>query len=122
MLPDWGYNQHEVVTDRIVNQDDTIWNVEEHRYTKLADQKERERDMVDAEFVPLTPTFLSFWEKMKELQYKMLTFDQENIPDHMFACDSPLDWLFLTKGIAYWIDSSSNVSIFMMIINTIYCN
>lgn len=33
-LPDWGFNQHEVVTDRIVNQDDTIWNVEEHRYTK----------------------------------------------------------------------------------------
>ncbi|XP_053213817.1 protein O-mannosyltransferase 1-like [Panonychus citri] len=114
LLPDWGYNQHEVVTDRIINQDDTIWNVEEHRYTKLADQKERERDMVDAEFVPLTPTFLSFWEKMKELQYKMLTFDQENIPDHMFACDSPLDWLFLTKGIAYWIDSSSNSQIYLI--------
>ena len=33
-LPDWGFNQHEVVTDRILHQDDTIWNVEEHRYTK----------------------------------------------------------------------------------------
>lgn len=33
-LPDWGFNQHEVVTDRIIEQDDTIWNVEEHRYTK----------------------------------------------------------------------------------------
>lgn len=33
-LPDWGFNQHEVVTDRILDQDDTIWNVEEHRYTK----------------------------------------------------------------------------------------
>lgn len=65
--------------------------------------------MVDAEFVPLSPTYLSFWEKMKELQYKMLSFDQENIPDHMFACESPLDWLFLVKGIAYWIDPNSNV-------------
>lgn len=37
-LPDWGFNQHEVVTDRIVNQDDTIWNVEEHRYTKSKKQ------------------------------------------------------------------------------------
>lgn len=110
LLPDWGFNQHEVVTDRLINQDDTIWNVEEHRYTKLSDQKERERDMVDAEFVPLAPTHLSFWEKMKELQYKMISFDQENIPDHMFACDSPIDWLFLTKGIAYWIDPNSNVS------------
>ena len=33
-LPDWGFNQHEVVTDRIINQPDSVWNVEEHRYTK----------------------------------------------------------------------------------------
>ena len=33
-LPDWGFNQHEIVTDRIINQPDTVWNVEEHRYTK----------------------------------------------------------------------------------------
>lgn len=33
-LPDWGFNQHEVVTDKVVFQDDTVWNVEEHRYTK----------------------------------------------------------------------------------------
>lgn len=33
-LPDWGFHQHEVVTDRIIIQDDTVWNVEEHRYTK----------------------------------------------------------------------------------------
>lgn len=30
-LPDWGFNQHEVVTDRFIKQDDTVWNVEEHR-------------------------------------------------------------------------------------------
>lgn len=33
-LPDWGFNQHEVVTDKVIFQDDTVWNVEEHRYTK----------------------------------------------------------------------------------------
>jgi dolichyl-phosphate-mannose-protein mannosyltransferase len=33
-LPDWGFNQHEVVADKVIHQDDTIWNVEEHRYTK----------------------------------------------------------------------------------------
>lgn len=33
-LPDWGFNQMEIVTDKTVIQDDTIWNVEEHRYTK----------------------------------------------------------------------------------------
>lgn len=33
-LPDWGFHQHEVVTDKHIIQEDTIWNVEEHRYTK----------------------------------------------------------------------------------------
>jgi len=33
-LPKWGFHQHEIVTDRILVQDDTVWNVEEHRYTK----------------------------------------------------------------------------------------
>lgn len=33
-LPDWGFNQHEVAADRVVVQPDTVWNVEEHRYTK----------------------------------------------------------------------------------------
>lgn len=33
-LPDWGFHQHEIVTDKVIQQDDTVWNVEEHRYTK----------------------------------------------------------------------------------------
>lgn len=33
-LPSWGFHQHEVGADRIIEQDDTVWNVEEHRYTK----------------------------------------------------------------------------------------
>ena len=33
-LPDWGFRQHEVVTDKELNQEDTVWNVEEHRYTR----------------------------------------------------------------------------------------
>lgn len=33
-LPNWGFHQHEVAADRIIDQDDTVWNVEEHRYTK----------------------------------------------------------------------------------------
>lgn len=38
-LPDWGFHQHEVAADRIINQDDTVWNVEEHRYTKCEFKK-----------------------------------------------------------------------------------
>lgn len=100
-----------MVTDKLIFQDDTEWNVEEHRYTRSSDRKEQEKELVKAEFVPLAATSLTFWEKFKELQYKMLSFEQENIPDHLYACESPLDWLTLTKGIAYWVDSKSNVCI-----------
>lgn len=33
-LPSWGFHQHEVVADKVVAHQDTVWNVEEHRYTK----------------------------------------------------------------------------------------
>lgn len=33
-LPSWGFHQHEVVADKVITHQDTIWNVEEHRYTK----------------------------------------------------------------------------------------
>ena len=34
LLGEWGFYQHEVATDRILQQDDTVWNVEEHQYAK----------------------------------------------------------------------------------------
>lgn len=114
-LPDWGFNQHEVVTDRSISHEDAIWNVEEHRYTRESDAKDRERDLVSAEFVPLTPTKLNFWQKMKELQYKMIiSGSNDKIEGHMYENDSPLAWLFLHQGIAYWISPESNSQIFLV--------
>ena len=34
VLPEWGFHQYEVVADRTMEQMDTVWNVEEHRYTQ----------------------------------------------------------------------------------------
>lgn len=111
-LPDWGFNQHEIVTDKVINQDDTIWNVEEHRYTKDGDAKDRERDLISAQFVPLETTQLGFWAKMRELQYKMIIgSDYDKVDGHMFSVDSPLAWLSLYQGIAYWVSTTSNVSV-----------
>uniref|UniRef100_V5HA07 Protein O-mannosyltransferase 1 n=2 Tax=Ixodes ricinus TaxID=34613 RepID=V5HA07_IXORI len=112
-LPDWGFHQHEVVTDRFLVQDDTVWNVEEHRYTKNSDEKERERDMVSAEFVPLQPTHLSFLQKMWELQYKMLLVNQENVQDHVYSSD-PMEWPLMTRGIAYWVSPTTNAQIHLI--------
>ena len=30
-LPEWGFQQFEVCTDRVIHQQSTIWNVEEHQ-------------------------------------------------------------------------------------------
>lgn len=111
-LPDWGFNQHEVVADRQINQDDTVWNVEEHRYTKTEDQKERERQLVNAEMIPVEPTILSFLDKFWELQLKML-WHKDTIQSHLYSSE-PLEWPLLGKGIAYWVDRNSNAQIHLL--------
>lgn len=91
-----------------------MWNVEEHRYTKTADQRERERQMVTAEMIPTKPTTLTFLEKFFELQSKMLwSQSSESAPTHMYS-STPLEWPLLSKGIAYWIDGKSNAQIHLI--------
>lgn len=115
-LPDWGFHQHEIVADKDLKNDDTIWNVEEHRYTKSEDQREREMQFGQAEFVPLEPTSLTFFEKFYELHYKLFSYQQDAIKDHIYACESPLDWILMSKGTAYWVNNSSddNAQIFLI--------
>lgn len=111
-----GFNQHEVVADRNLEHLDAIWNVEEHRYTKTSDQRERERQMVTAEMIPTQKTTLTFLEKFFELQFKMLwTQSSDSLPTntHMYSSE-PLEWPFLGKGIAYWVDGSSNAQIHLV--------
>ncbi|XP_059487784.1 protein O-mannosyltransferase 1 [Neocloeon triangulifer] len=112
-LPDWGYNQHEVVTDRVVQQDDTVWNVEEHRYTTSDDQKERERELVHAEMIPTRPTTLSFWDKILELHMKIFFASSDTLQDHMYS-SQPIEWPLMTKGIAYWVNTTSNAQVHLI--------
>ncbi|XP_050453937.1 protein O-mannosyltransferase 1 [Cataglyphis hispanica] len=112
-LPDWGFNQHEVVADRLMDQTNSIWNVEEHRYTKSEDQKQRERDLISAEMIPLQATALSFWEKFAELQIKMLFGGQEGQNSHMYS-SGPLEWPLMSRGIAYWVSNDSNAQVHLL--------
>lgn len=134
-LPDWGFNQHEVVADREKSQEDTIWNVEEHRYTQselqgdgfnlkgwflmlvsylqtAEDHRERERQLLTAEMIPTEKTRLSFWAKLLELQAKMLT-QTKTVPSHMYS-SMPHEWPLMDKGIAYWLDSESSAQIYLL--------
>ncbi|XP_033209225.1 protein O-mannosyltransferase 1 isoform X2 [Belonocnema kinseyi] len=112
-LPDWGFNQHEVVADRMIEQSNAIWNVEEHRYTRSEDQKQRERELINAEMIPLKATTLTFWEKFLELQIKMLFDGQEAQNSHMYS-SGPLEWPLMTRGIAYWVSTKSNAQIHLL--------
>jgi len=112
-LPAWAHNQHEVVADREQTSDDTHWNVEEHRYARSEDPKERERERLSVEMIPPHAVNLTFWEKLYELQYKMIFNNQENVAGHMYASD-PLDWLTLKRGVAYWVAKDSNAQIHLV--------
>ncbi|KAL7734893.1 hypothetical protein ACLKA6_011167 [Drosophila palustris] len=111
-LPSWGFNQHEVVGDREQTHQDAIWNVEEHRYTKTQDQRERERQLLSAEMIPTKRTHLSFWAKLLELQTKMF-WQAKQVQSHMYS-SQPHEWPLLDKGIAYWLDSSSSAQIYLL--------
>ena len=137
LLPEWGHNQHEIVGDVMVNQPNTIFNVEEHRYTRSKlneiividfflihfismilifinklfadeDEKDRQLELMTTDFIPLEPVVMGFWEKFFELQIRMLFISNENVQNHMYT-SSPWEWLVLTRGIAYWVSPDSNV-------------
>lgn len=76
------------------------------------DQKERERQLLNAEMIPTAPTVLSFWQKFKELQHKML-WHTEPIQSHMYGSE-PLEWPLMSKGIAYWVAKTSNAQIHLI--------
>ncbi|XP_025111757.1 protein O-mannosyl-transferase 1-like isoform X2 [Pomacea canaliculata] len=108
-LPEWGFHQLEVTADRLINQRDTIWNVEEHRYTKNQGKQDQTAEVRDAELLPLEPTRLSFWAKFWELQIKMFTSKQDAEMEHKYS-SQPLEWPFMARNIAYWMSPDSNQS------------
>lgn len=119
-LPEWGFHQHEIVADKEFKNGDSIWNVEEHRFTKSEDQKERELQLGQAEFVPLEPTSLTFFEKFYELHYKLFSHQQDAIKDHLYACESPLDWIMMSKGTAYWVNNTPNDNAQIFLIGNVH--
>ena len=59
-------------------------------------------------FSSMKPVQMSTWEKMWELQIKMLFFQPDSNLQHMFS-STPTEWPFLARNVAYWINSTTNV-------------
>ncbi|GCC17208.1 hypothetical protein chiPu_0017482 [Chiloscyllium punctatum] len=68
-LPDWGYHQLEIVGDKSsqVYHQNMAWNVEEHRYGKSEEQKERELELQTPAQMDVSKN-ISFMAKFLELQ------------------------------------------------------
>lgn len=120
-LPEWGFHQMEVTADRHINQKDTVWNVEEHRYTKKKGKTgESSADVRDEDLLPLASTQLSFWSKLWELQWKMATSRQDTELEHKFS-STPTDWPFMARNIAYWMSPNSNAQIHLLGNLVVWC-
>ncbi|KAA0716582.1 Protein O-mannosyl-transferase 1 [Triplophysa tibetana] len=106
-LPEWGFKQLEVVGDKINKgyQQSGIWNVEEHRYGKSQEQKERELELKSPTHNHINRN-LTFMTKFLELQWKMLTVKNEE-SEHRYS-SSPLEWITLDTNIAYWLHTSNS--------------
>ncbi|KAK3088845.1 hypothetical protein FSP39_024538 [Pinctada imbricata] len=112
-LPEWGFHQLEVATDRVTDQQVTIWNVEEHRFTRSEEKEAQFRDLAQSELIPMQPTHLSFWTKFAELQLKMFLAHGEIDMEHKYS-STPLEWPLASKNVAYWMSPSSNAQIHLI--------
>jgi dolichyl-phosphate-mannose-protein mannosyltransferase len=59
--------------------------------------------------IPTRPTTLSFWDKLLELHLKMLYSSSDTPQDHMYS-SLPFEWPLMSRGIAYWVNTTSNVN------------
>ena len=111
-LPEWGFSQLEVSSDRLVHQKSTVWNVEEHRYTRSTGV-DHAVDLSHADMIPLTPTYMSFWSKFCELQLKMFFSTQDARLEHKYS-SGPFEWPLMAKNIAYWMSPKTNSQIHLI--------
>ncbi|KAM5299667.1 protein O-mannosyl-transferase 1 isoform 6-T6 [Ctenodactylus gundi] len=112
-LPDWGFRQLEVVGERLArgHHESMLWNVEEHRYGKGQEQRERELELHAPTRADISRN-LSFMARFSELQWRMLTLRTEDT-EHKYS-STPLDWLTLDTNIAYWLHPRTSAQIHLV--------
>lgn len=112
-LPDWGFRQLEVVGEKLSRgaHASTVWTVEEHRYGRSQEQKERELELHSPTHVDLSRN-LSFMARFSELQWKMLTMRSDD-SEHKYS-STPLDWVTLDTNIAYWLHPKTSAQIHLL--------
>nr|CAA65194.1 rotated abdomen protein [Drosophila melanogaster] len=94
-LPEWGFNQHEVVADREkAIHKDAIWNVEEHAIHRLRNHREREPQMLTAEMIPTKRTHLVLGQATGATIQDAVP---NEVPNHMYS-SMPHEWPLMDKA------------------------
>lgn len=120
-LPEWGFEQYEVVTDKAVDVSNTLWILdqikppnsteemlaeeEELRNASLTSQNKRQSRRERSN----NTTPYSFWEKYFEMQGRMLAA-HGNLGDHQFGA-TPIQWPLLGKTLPYWLHNKTNAQL-----------
>ncbi|XP_070286508.1 protein O-mannosyl-transferase 1 isoform X1 [Myotis yumanensis] len=112
-LPDWGFRQLEVVGEKLSRgyHESAVWTVEEHRYGRSQEQKERELELHSPTHVDVSRN-LSFMARFSELQWRMLTVRSDD-SEHKYS-STPLDWVTLDTNIAYWLHPRTSAQIHLL--------
>ncbi|XP_023602503.1 protein O-mannosyl-transferase 1 isoform X3 [Myotis lucifugus] len=112
-LPDWGFRQLEVVGEKLSRgyHESAVWAVEEHRYGRSQEQKERELELHSPTHVDVSRN-LSFMARFSELQWRMLTVRSDD-SEHKYS-STPLDWVTLDTNIAYWLHPRTSAQIHLL--------
>ncbi|XP_059514346.1 protein O-mannosyl-transferase 1 isoform X1 [Myotis daubentonii] len=112
-LPDWGFRQLEVVGEKLSRgyHESAVWAVEEHRYGRSQEQRERELELHSPTHVDVSRN-LSFMARFSELQWRMLTVRSDD-SEHKYS-STPLDWVTLDTNIAYWLHPRTSAQIHLL--------
>ncbi|XP_066111992.1 protein O-mannosyl-transferase 1 isoform X2 [Saccopteryx bilineata] len=112
-LPDWGFRQLEVVGEKLSRgyHESAVWTVEEHRYGRSQEQKDRELELHSPPQMDISRN-LSFMARFSELQWRMLTVSSDD-SEHKYS-STPLDWVTLDTNIAYWLHPRTSAQIHLL--------
>jgi Dolichyl-phosphate-mannose--protein O-mannosyl transferase len=96
-LPDWGFNQNEVLCVNEPTISNTLWYIEENSHPVFDDDESYPRVVFGN---------VSFWKKLVEYHQTMIRFNNGLTENHDYQ-SSPGSWPFLLRGVNYYSNEGS---------------
>lgn len=124
-LPEWAYNQLEVITNRVTEGTHARWEIDDLRAPNITNLSEDDISDGRALHPPPPPIMnddsdsvnvfwriMAFFESYADLQARMFNA-HGSLSEHTFS-SRPLEWVWLTKTLPYWLDDHTNAQITLL--------